>query len=442
MTGARHFPNVKRTALDIENPRIKKPGFRADFLASDDLQIRYDCEARKTMPHVVKFSGGRSSGMMLMLLLQSGLLDPDRGDVVIFNNTSAEHPNTYEFVRRCKTITERDFGVPFFIVEHCTYEDARQGEYTRQQTFRLVNAEPFSAGNPDGYKWSGEVYEELLSWKGFVPTSFNRTCTQSLKVEVTRLFLKEWFAAVSGTSRKGHYGNASRIGSDDLYRRHRKSGGTVPRDIFLKKRAFVRGQPHFRPAQAWASFSPAYKPFTLNHDGGDYISFIGLRSDEKLRVDRVIARAKVSSDKNSSCGEHIHMPLFDAGISREDVTAFWSRQGWDLELDDVDSLSNCTFCFLKGVKNLARVRKHFDGSFHDSWHDTPCDINWWVRIEEKYARDLDAENRDTRVDVPDDMIGFFGAKSGFFYRSLLKEGDADTLAEDYPDMPLPCDCTD
>ena len=69
-------------------------------------------------------------------------------------------------------------------------------------------------------------------------------------------------------------------------------------------------------------------------------------------------------------------------------------------------------------------------------------VNWWIGVEEKYARDLEAEGRETRRDVPGDMIGFFGVRSGFFFRSLLEERDPDALTEDYPDMPLPCDCTD
>lgn len=34
-------------------------------------------------PYIVKFSGGRSSGMMLMNLLKQNKLNPKRGDVVI-----------------------------------------------------------------------------------------------------------------------------------------------------------------------------------------------------------------------------------------------------------------------------------------------------------------------------------------------------------------------
>jgi len=42
-------------------------------------------------PHIVKFSGGRSSAMMLMNLLESNELKPKRGDVVIFNKANSTH---------------------------------------------------------------------------------------------------------------------------------------------------------------------------------------------------------------------------------------------------------------------------------------------------------------------------------------------------------------
>lgn len=455
MTGEYSSLNVNHTLRDIDNFRITGDVIQFGYLPESGLEIKYQDEAHNNLPHIIKFSGGRSSGMMLMALLQSGTLSAERGDVVLFNNTSAEHPKTYEFVRRCKAVTEGNFGIPFFIIEHCTYEDARHGEYVRQRTFRLANSEPFSFDNPDGYRWRGEVYEELLSWKGFVPTLFQRTCTKSLKIEVTRLFLKEWLAGFPETARRGHFGESSRIDSDDLYRRHVRNGGSVPRDIFLDKRAFVMRQSHFRSAQSWASYSSAYTPFVvsgisgrflerdvrLGRDGAEYVSLIGLRSDEALRVGRVEARSESETMDDNSVGEHIYMPLVEAEISRKDVTDFWRGQDWDLELGDASGLSNCTFCFLKGVHNLTRVREHF-ADLPSNLRDTPCDINWWVGIEEKYARDLIAEGRETRRDVPDDMIGFFGVKSGFFFRSLLEERDAEALDADYPDMPLPCDCTD
>ena len=233
--------------------RLRKPPPKHD--PTKEYQFRYRAKKHGSLPHVVKFSGGRSSGMLLFALLENRLLDPDRGDVIVFNNTSAEHPDTYRFVHDCMR-TARSYGVPFFQIEFQTYEDARQGEWTRLPSYRLVNERPKSAANDEGFHWRGEVYEELLSWTGYVPNQFNRICTRHLKLDVTRNFLKDWLASKPTIPRLGHYGNASRLDPEATFRRHRENQGGVPKHIFLRKRAYVWNRPHFRPEQRYAHFFP------------------------------------------------------------------------------------------------------------------------------------------------------------------------------------------
>ena len=173
--------------------------------ATFSLDLEYDAAEHESLPHVVKLSGGRSSGMMLALLLEQGLLLPERGDVVVFNNTSAEHPATYDFVRACSHYAETEFGVPFFWIEYATYEDAYNGEWTRRASYRLVNERPYSESNPAGYRWRGEVFEELVSHQGFLPSRHSRICTTHLKLSATNEFLSEWFAGKDATEWRGHF---------------------------------------------------------------------------------------------------------------------------------------------------------------------------------------------------------------------------------------------
>lgn len=196
--------------------RLRRPPPKHD--PGKEYQFRYRAKKHSALPHVVKFSGGRSSGMLLFALLENGLLDAARGDVIVFNNTSAEHPDTYRFVRDCMH-TARRYEIPFFQVEFQTYEDARQGEWTRLPAYRLVNDQPKSAANDEGFHWRGEVYEELLSWAGYVPNQFNRICTKHLKLEVTRNFLKDWLASNATIPRLGHYGHGSRTDPEEACRR-------------------------------------------------------------------------------------------------------------------------------------------------------------------------------------------------------------------------------
>ncbi|MYK32890.1 MAG: hypothetical protein F4051_14640, partial [Boseongicola sp. SB0670_bin_30] len=191
------------------------------------LNLEYDSAEHESLPHVVKFSGGRSSGMLLLLLLEQGLLDRKRGDVVVFNNTSAEHPATYDFVRTCCECAESQYGIPFFWIEYATYEDARRGEWFRRSGYRLVNEKPCDESNPAGYRWRGEVFEELVSLQGFLPSRHTRICTAHLKLRATNEFLADWFAGKDTIEWRGHYYPESQMTDDVVVARHRRSRGMM-----------------------------------------------------------------------------------------------------------------------------------------------------------------------------------------------------------------------
>ncbi len=146
-------------------------------------------------PHIIKFSGGRSSAMMLMRLLKDNQLNPQRGDIIIFNNTSAEHSATYEFTRKIKKIAEEKYNIPFFWIEYQTYEDSSGAyQWSRKPTYRLINDQPYSEQNKDSYRYKGEVFEEMISLSGFLLSMVSRICTISMKIFITNAFLSDWFA--------------------------------------------------------------------------------------------------------------------------------------------------------------------------------------------------------------------------------------------------------
>lgn len=422
--------------------------------------FRYEAKEHAEVPHVVKFSGGRSSSMLLFVLLESGLLKPERGDVVIFNNTAAEHPETYRFTALCKAIVEERYGIPFFWLEFQTYEDARNGDWTRLPAYRLVQPKPWSEKTPDGYRERGEVFEEMLSWAGFVPNQFQRTCTKTLKLKVTRLFLRDWFACKEGIERLGHYGDESRLDDEKMYARHCRNNGGVPRKIFLEKKAYMRSRPVFRPEQRFADFSAAFQPVQnpylqgkshgngafFGDDGVEYVSFVGLRRDEMHRVMKVRGRNAGGPESDEYAGEHVYMPLSDMIVAKEDVENFWACQDWDLDLPKDAGLSNCVYCFLKGAGGLQKVHEAMSSNGmrtkRKAFADTPCDIEWWKRIEVMYGRDMKKEKRTMRSKVKNNFIGFFGASSGFSYHLLTQGGRGKKNLSRFSDSVLPCDCTD
>ena len=446
-------------AIDISDAPNLKVAWHTkaveEFDANKTSVLYYETKSHKDLPHIVKFSGGRTSGMLLFVLLEAGLLKAERGDVVVFNNTSAEHPETYEFVRQCQSLVEQKYKIPFFWIEYQTYEDARNAEYTRLSSFRLVNNAPVSSKNPDGYHWRGEVFEEMLSLHGYVPTLFQRTCTKNLKLECTRSFLGEWLASKDATERLGHFWGVSQIEDDALYQRHLKNQGSTPRDIFLAKKKYIRTCSTFRPSQKWADFSAVAQPFSnaalngktlgrnayFGEGGIEYLAFIGLRYDEMRRVINVQRRNAGGPKVTGYEGEHVYMPFNGMKVTKEDVNAFWKKQTWGLGLDVNDNLSNCTYCFLKGLHGLQKVHDTLMSNLDKRYKDTPCDVNWWVQMEEKYGRDMKAERREVRTEIPNDFIGFFGVKSGFSYKRLATSEKPCELNE-FATSVLPCDCTD
>ncbi len=444
---------VRREIRDVPkltlSKRLSRPPLKYD--SQNEYLFRYRAKNHRYLPHVVKFSGGRSSGMLLLFLLKNRLLDASRGDVIVFNNTSAEHPDTYLFVRDCMHAA-RCYGIPFFQVEFQTYEDARQGEWTRLPTYRLVNDLPKSAANDEGFHWQGEAYEELLSWSGYVPNQFHRICTKYLKLDVTRSFLKDWLTSKAAIPRLGHYGKDSRMDPEAAYRRHLKNHGGVPKDIFLQKRAYAWNRPHVRPEQRYKDFCTEWQPFQnewlsgktfgdkawFGKQGVEYVAFIGLRGDEPHRVQRVEARN--DSDAGYE-GEHIYMPLNEMTVTQKDVNEFWESQDWDLALPKDKRLSNCVFCFLKGAANLGAIRAEQENAPNTEapgfgrLAQTPSDLQWWIKIEKLYGRDLHAEKRATRSDTT--HIGFFGNRS-FSYKDLAAGRNLGEFSETL----LPCDCTE
>ena len=419
---------------------------------------------------------------MLLVLLQNKILKAERGDVIVFNNTSAEHPATYAFVERLKVLSEGEYGIPFFWTEFQTYEDAVRGVWARRPTYRLVHSKPFSDNFPNGYRCKGEAFEELLSWKRFVPNRFRRICTELLKLLVTKEFLSDWLAVKSGIDRLGHYHDQSMMRDEDIVSEHKRNRGSTPSEILIEKAKFVCSCPHFRPDQKFSDYSSSIveiKNMELSgkslggrvplagDDCVDYVALIGFRADEPLRVAKMKERNNgVAHEERPSSGEdpyirpaegeYVYAPLVDMKVTKDDVNEFWKAQGWDLELPRDGNYSNCVFCFLKGTSILRRINNNkdqFDQSLPSTLRPqsgTPSDILWWAEIEEKYGRDLKAEKRKIRnreVFSGKPIIGFFGGSGGgnMSYRTLIKWADSPSSplpAEGADDAALPCDCTD
>ncbi len=118
---------------------------------------------------VVSFSGGRTSGFLLYHVLKAHEFKLPENVAVIFENTGKERPETLDFVR---DVQER-WGV------NITWLEWRK----EKPRFRVVNHETASR--------NGEPFDELIAWKGFPPNPIARMCTQHLKVDCMRHYVRE-----------------------------------------------------------------------------------------------------------------------------------------------------------------------------------------------------------------------------------------------------------
>lgn len=156
-----------------------------------------------------------------------------------------------------------------------------------------------------------------------------------------RLPVEERFAEVG-------YNSASRAGEpfEEIIRRKQIGPNSLMR--FCTERLKVQAMTDFAASLGWKE--------------GSYKEVVGLRSDEMMRVFRVI-------EKNHALGRDVVTPLAKARIRQSDVMAWWKRQPFDLGLKPGEG--NCDLCFLKGRANLVRLIR-----------SNPAAADWWIGIEE------------------------------------------------------------
>ena len=428
------------TATHIGAPRRRALKLRS---------INYRTPDHEELSHVLSFSGGRSSAGLAFMAAEEGLLRPERGDLILFANTSAEHPGTYEFAARCKQRLEDDFGLPCLWVEFCTVEDAWRGEYRRKASYRLVKPVPVE-DDPFGFRSSGELFEELVCLQGILPNPHSRTCTAKLKLYPSHELLAEWLGRVTGPAHSGHHWptvpGASLVDPGRVMESYVQNGGTATEDSVLRRAQYLSTLPAARPAQRWEDFTaapvptedaPGAKPAAMRGPNGAlHVRLIGLRADEPNRVERVLSRTVFAEGATSAActvrtqppGERPYFPLFDAGIEAPDVARYWRRR--DFALDIPNGAGNCVFCFMKGTRQLVGLGITPDGRRRPG---SPTDIAWWADFERRHTRLAPKRNGSGTS-----RFGFFGVNTA----SFQDIADGSALEGRYANGTPACDCTD
>lgn len=137
---------------------------------------------------------------------------------------------------------------------------------------------------------------------------------------------------------------------------------------------------------------------------------VGLRADEPARV----SKRRAASDDEVDYA----LPLADAGVTVDDVRAFWSAQPFDLRLHDGGG--NCDFCHMKMAGTLLREARR-----------DPAGVAWWSLMERRTGR------RFAKGYSYDDLL----AAATVPVERLTGQAKALALAES-TEAAMPCACTD
>ena len=124
-------------------------------------------------PALISFSGGRTSGFMLKKILDAynGTLPEDL--YVVFANTGKEMPQTLDFVRDCSD--KWDCKIHWLELE---ISDERPVYRTKEVNYETASRK-------------GEPFEALIQRRKMLPNPVMRMCTQELKMNVMKRFMKD-----------------------------------------------------------------------------------------------------------------------------------------------------------------------------------------------------------------------------------------------------------
>ena len=290
------------------------------------------------LPLCIRLSGGRSSAMMLHGLLARGEFLPERGDKVIFSNTGLEANETLDFVQECGD----RFGVSIHWLEYRLKNRAEvwEAEAGLQALEGEVGSERYRA------LWrcrSGKVVSEGFRYGDESDPLAPAAAVLQLQNE----------AMGKGGMAEVDYASASRAGEP-------------MRDLLLSGNCGIGMMVTKRICTNVLKIDPTTK-FMRECGMEESVRVVGFRFDEPRRV----ATAK---DR----GDDFRAPLYEWGVGREEVAAFWKKMPFDLRLPSLNGRSqhgNCMLCPLKSKKKIAALMA-----------ECPTRAGRWIKFEELMAR--------------------------------------------------------
>jgi hypothetical protein len=309
---------------------------------------------------VVANSGGKTSGFNLHKHLEANGGTLPANAACLFNNTGWEDERTLAFLAE----QERRWSVNIIIIEF-TRRPATPEELfakSKKACDAAARVQRFR-GEPASYfvrkrKAPGGVLFD------------NGPGAKQLKTEAVRKAKKYALACLES------FKKAELIGIDTYRRVTLATASTDGRPFtellegLLKFRNEVKGLPGVLPNGVQRICTGHLKVKTAANFAADLWGVrrqdfevrLGLRADEEERVK--------SAREWDNAGGKPSFPLYEAGVTKDDVAAFWAKQPFGLSLKSHEG--NCAGCYMKRPQALVDlIRRDF------------FDIDWWKDWEAK-----------------------------------------------------------
>lgn len=244
------------------------------------------------MNHVVSFSGGRTSAYLVYLIEQMRKSGEWTEPVeYIFMDTGAEHPKTYEFIKKCV----EHFGIELT----CLQPDFNQSVGDGFES-KVVHV------NEIKYDLKNGSFIGLMRKYG-VPTVAKAFCTSRMKSDACRKYCEDKYGKGNYITTLGiRYDEPARLVGISDYRILKGAGIS---DTYISEQ-----------------FSRAYN---------------GAFCENKL--------IKKSAYERKDKGFNYLATMSD--FEKDDVLDFWAGMPFDLEIQE--HLGNCVFCIKKSINKLA-----------------------------------------------------------------------------------------
>lgn len=259
------------------------------------------------MKNVISFSGGRTSAFMTLEVLK---IHPN--SEVIFMDTGAEHPKTYEFIRNFSRV----FGIKITCIRVVPNAQMRKASTYEQLTVDEIG--------PDLTPW-----KRMLNKYGH-PYVGGAFCTDRMKTVPFTKYCDEKYG-------KGNYERWLGIRIDEPARMYGEG---------IYKSLIREGYSPDDLAYSWRNALAIYR------SAGDFFARDNLAADmgyECKHIPLIMERmGKIIEDG-------FHFLYEESSNTKQDILDWWSDQSFDLGIQE--HLGNCVFCIKKSLQKVALASK-------------------------------------------------------------------------------------